>query len=179
MSPGPATEKEAELLEVVDETGTVLRLAPRSECHGNPSLMHRAVHIFVRDRAGRVFLQRRALSKHIQPGKWDTSVGGHVDPGESFETAAARELEEELGIDPKRLKKLGGLEHRHDYIWKTRIETEQVRTFELACEGPFQLHPEEIDDGRFWTEAELREAVGQDLLTPNLEHELALLGISR
>jgi isopentenyldiphosphate isomerase len=179
VSSRPATEEESELLEVVDETGHVLGLAPRSECHGNPSLVHRAVHVFVRDRAGRVFLQKRSLRKRIQPGKWDTSVGGHVDPGESYEAAAARELEEELGVELTKLGDRGQLEHRHDYVWKTHIETERVRTFELTCDGPFQLHPEEIDDGRFWTEAELRAAVGQDVLTANLEHELRLMRILR
>lgn len=176
LSKGPPVEQETELLEVVDESGRTLRLAPRSECHGNPSLVHRAVHVFVRDQAGRVFLQKRSLGKRIQPGKWDTSVGGHVDPGESYELAATRELEEELGIE---LGEFGHLEHRHDYVWSTYLETEQVRTFELTCEGPFRLHPQEIDDGRFWTEAELRDAVGQGVLTPNLEHELRLMGISR
>jgi isopentenyl-diphosphate delta-isomerase type 1 len=179
VSSGPATERESELLEVVDETGRVLRLAPRSECHGNPSLVHRAVHVFVFDRAGRVFLQKRSLSKRIQPGKWDTSVGGHVDPGESYEAAAARELQEELGVELTKLGSLGQLEHRHDYVWRTHIETERVRTFELTCDGPFRLHPEEIDDGRFWTEAELRTAVGQGVLTANLEHELRLMRILR
>ncbi len=179
MSRQPPIEKESELLEVVDEAGRVLGLAPRSECHRNPSLVHRAVHVIVRDRAGRVFLQKRSLSKRIQPGRWDTSVGGHVDPGESYESAAARELEEELGVELAALGDLGHLEHRHDYVWRTRIETERVRTFELTCEGPFRLHPEEIDDGRFWTEAELCAAVGQGVLTPNLEHELRLLQILR
>jgi isopentenyldiphosphate isomerase len=176
VSSGPATETETELLEVVDEDGHVLGLAPRSECHGNPSLAHRAVHVFVHDRTGRVFLQKRSLSKRIQPGKWDTSVGGHVDPGESYEVAAARELEEELGIE---LETSGRLEHRHDYVWRTRVETELVRTFELTCDGPFRLHPDEIDDGRFWTEAELRAEVGRGVLTANLEHELRLMGILR
>lgn len=179
MSSGPATEEESELLEVVDETGRVLGLAPRSECHGNPSLVHRAVHVFVFDRAGRVFLQKRSLRKRIQPGKWDTSVGGHVDPGESYEAAAARELEEELGVELTKSGDLGQLEHRHDYVWKTHVETERVRTFELTCDGPFRLHPEEIDDGRFWTEAELHAAVGQGVLTANLEHELRLMKILR
>ena len=176
MSSKPATEAEAELLEVVDEAGRVLGLAPRSQCHGNPALAHRAVHVFVRDGARRVFLQKRSLRKRIQPGKWDTSVGGHVDPGESYERAAVRELQEELGVDLITPGEQSRLVHRHDYVWRTSIETELVRTFELICDGPFRLHPDEIDDGRFWTVAELCAAVGQGVLTANLEHELQLLG---
>ena len=64
----------------------------RSECHRNPGLIHRAVHVFVLDGAGRIYLQKRAGSKDIQPGRWDTSVGGHLVPGESYEQGAAREM---------------------------------------------------------------------------------------
>lgn len=162
-------EAEEELLEEIDASGRVLGLRPRREFHGNPELRHRAVHVVVWNRNGALFLQKRSLRKRIQPGKWDTSVGGHVDPGESYEQAAVREVEEELGI-------IGvELEHLHDYVWQTEVETEHVRTFEATHEGPFRLHPEEIDDGRFFSAAELRTGADSGTFTPNLVHELALL----
>lgn len=173
---GPA-EHDDEFLEVVDELGQVVGAEPRSKCHGDPALAHRAVHVFVRNSRGDLFLQKRALSKRIQPGKWDTSVGGHVLPGESWERAAARELLEELGV---RLEDLGGpsaLGHLHDYVWRSPVETEHVRTYELAHEGPFRLDSIEIDEGRYWTVDELRAAAGTGVLTPNLEEELRLLGV--
>jgi len=169
--------KHPEMLEVIDEEGNVVGMAPRSKCHGDPSLAHRAVHIFVRNPKGDVFLQKRSMSKDIQPGKWDTSVGGHVDPGENYEQAAQRELLEELGIE---LETLGGpdaLIRKHDYTWRTELETEYIRTFEIVSEGPFHLHADEIDEGRFWSPQELREGCGHGVFSPNLEKELSLLDL--
>ena len=179
VTPQPSEEDEEdnEFLEIVDELGQVVGSEPRSRCHSDPALAHRAVHVFVRNSRGELFLQKRALSKRIQPGKWDTSVGGHVLPGESYEGAAAREFFEELGV---RLEDVGGgvkLKLLHDYVWRSPVETEHVRTYELAHDGPFHLDPHEIDDGRFWTADEMRRAAGTGVLTPNLEEELRLVGM--
>ncbi|MBT3220340.1 MAG: NUDIX domain-containing protein [Proteobacteria bacterium] len=167
-------EPSAELLEVVDDDGDAIGLRRRDEIHSDPSLQHRAIHILVFNDAGELFLQQRSRFKRIQPGRWDSSVGGHVDPGESYEEAAVREVGEELGVTLVAEE----LNHLHDYLWRTSVETEHVRTFRLAHEGPFSLHPAEIDDGRFWSVDELREEVGSGKMTPNLEHELCLLGLA-
>ncbi len=166
-------ETEDELLEEIDAEGRVLRLRPRHEFHGNPELHHRAAHVVVRNRAGDVFLQKRSMRKRIQPGKWDTSVGGHVDPGESYEQAAVRELEEELGVTGVEL------EYLYDYVWHSDVETEHVYTYQIIHDGPFRLHPQEIDDGRFFSSEELATGAGSGAFTPNLVHELELLGLVR
>ena len=164
-------EPDDEILEIVDEEGRVIGRARRGECHSDPRLLHRAVHLFVFDREGRVFLQKRSLSKRIQPGRWDASVGGHVDPGEEPEQAILREAAEELGLEGIAPAFL------HRYIWRSPVESELVSTFRCTHEGPFSLRADEIDEGRFHTVEELRALVGTGQLTPNLEHELALLGI--
>jgi isopentenyldiphosphate isomerase len=166
-----AAEAENEVLDIVDEQGRVIGRASRAESHSNPALAHRAVHVVVRNAAGDIFLQKRSRSKRIQPGKWDTSVGGHVDPGESYEAAAVRELSEELGISMAT-----GLRHLYDYIWRSPVETEHVRTFLLTHEGPFRLHPDEIEEGRFWSLEETGRSLGTGVFTPNLEEELRRLG---
>ncbi len=171
-----SAESDSELLEVFSPDGRMLGLRRRGEIHGDPALIHRAVHVVVRDAAGRIYLQKRSRNKRIQPGRWDTSVGGHVDPGESYRQAALRELHEELGValaDPETLEEL------HRYTWRSAVETELICTFALEHQGPFELHPEEIEEGRFWTAAELIRARGGGALTPNLEHELGLLGVVR
>jgi isopentenyldiphosphate isomerase len=61
--------------------------------------MHRSVHIYVFNRRGEVLLQLRSKDRDIQPGRWDTSEGGHLDAGEEYLQAARRELREELGVD--------------------------------------------------------------------------------
>ncbi len=169
----PSTnENDGELLEVVDESGRVTGLATRGQCHGDPALAHRAVHVLVRNSKGDLFLQKRAATKRVQPGKWDSSVGGHLLPGESYEAAAKRELEEELGITADHF------EYLHDYVWRSAIETEHIRTFAIVSDGPFRLHPDEIDAGRFWRGRELRKAMGSGILTPNLEEELRRIGLA-
>ena len=176
--PGGALEAEplGELLEVFDADGGMVGLRTRGEIHQDPSLIHRSVHVMVFNRRQELFLQKRSMQKMIMPGRWDTSVGGHVDPGESYEEAAAREMEEELGIH---LAETSGarLRHLHDYTWRTAVETERVRSFAVAWDGAIRYNPVEIDEGRFWTEQELRDAAGSGLLTTNLEHELRLGGI--
>ena len=160
-----------EILDLVDEQGRVVGRATRGECHGNPDLLHRAVHLFVFDRRGCIYLQKRSRTKRSQPGRWDTSVGGHVDLGEDPEQAVHREAAEELGLHPEQPELL------HRYLWRSPVERELISTYRCTHEGPFDLARDEIDEGRFFTPEELRRLVGSGQLTPNLEHELALLGI--
>jgi isopentenyldiphosphate isomerase len=154
-----------EVFEVIDEQGQVLRLATRSECHGDPGLMHRVVHVLVFDEQGRLFLQKRSENKDIQPGKWDTSVGGHLCPGEAEVSGARREMQEELGIQGAKLESL------YQYIMRSSVETELVTTFKTVWNGSISVEATEISEGRFWEEAEIEAALGQDVFTPNFEDE--------
>jgi isopentenyldiphosphate isomerase len=160
-----APTEQDELFEVVDEAGRVLRLATRRECHADPSLRHRVAHVLVVDRAGRLYLQKRSAAKDIQPGKWDTSVGGHLHPGESPAAGAERELAEELGICSS------ALEFLYRYTNHSPVETEWVDTFRLVWEGPIRPDPAEIEEGRWWEPAEIQAGLGRGLFTPNFEEE--------
>ena len=119
-----------ELFEIVDEQGSVLGLRPRRECHGNAALIHQAVHVLVFNEGGDLFLQKRTRTKDIQPGKWDSSVGGHMQPGETPEQAALREAEEELGL------RNTPLHFAYQYIWRSSRETELIRTYVAISAGP-------------------------------------------
>lgn len=158
-------EGSAEWFEVVDIEGRVLRLARREECHSDPSLLHRVVHVLVFDPAGRLYLQLRSRHKDIQPGKWDTSVGGHLRPGESELAGAQRELAEELGIQGAALDRL------YQYIMRSPVETEWVTTYRTVWEGKVRPDPQEIEDGRFWSPGEIQASLGQGNFTPNFEDE--------
>ena len=94
----PPAQSPDEVFDVVDENDRVIGQATRAEVHAK-KLFHRAVHILVFDTAGRVLLQKRSMAKDTCPGLFSTSCAGHVDAGERYENAAARELREELGID--------------------------------------------------------------------------------
>ena len=159
-----------EIFEIVDEDNRVVGTAKRSECHGNPSLIHRTAHVIVFHPDGRILLQKRSMEKDIQPGKWDTSVGGHLMLGEDFETAARREMVEELGI-------LDSLQLRNIFDSKIRnsIESENTRVFSTVCAGPFDFPKSEIDEVKFWTVCELRKGMEIGLFTPNLIAELERL----
>ncbi|RKY66219.1 MAG: NUDIX hydrolase [Candidatus Latescibacterota bacterium] len=154
-----------EMLEVVDEEGRVVGLAPRSLCHSDPKLAHRAVHVIVVNSKGELLLQKRSLTKDVQPGMWDTSVGGHPRPGETYEDAARREMAEELGIEG------ANLEHLYDYTWRSDRETELVRTYRCVYDGPVRPDPKEVTEARFWRTSEIEESLGTGVFTPNFEHE--------
>ncbi len=158
-----------EIFDIVDEQGRVIGSAARSVAHGDPRLIHRSVHVLVLNGRGELFLQKRSLSKDIQPGRWDSSVGGHVDRGEEVAAAAHRELREELGV--------GGasLEPIYRYLWRSAVETELVTSYLCHHEGPFALGREEIDEGRFWSFTEIERQLGTGLFTPNFEEEFRRL----
>lgn len=155
-----------EKLEIVDEDGKVIGLAPRSAVHGNPSLIHRVVHILVFNKNGDLLLQKRSPAKDVAPGKWDTSVGGHISPGEDPLTAALRETEEELGISPHPLRFL------YSYIHSNPYETELVYTHSCFHDGPFSFNRDEIDSVRFWSIDEIRKNIGNGKLSCNFESEI-------
>lgn len=157
----------SEFFEIVDADDQVIGMALRSECHGNPQLIHRVAHVLVFDRQGRLLLQKRSMNKDVQPGKWDTSVGGHLDPGESYEAAARREMFEELGIAGLPLTFLYAYPLRNDF------ESENVATFTTYHDGPFLFSVSEIDEVKFWTAQEIDAALSSGILTPNFEDEWA------
>lgn len=153
-----------ELFPLVDEEGRVIGSAMRGECHDGSKRLHPVVHLHVFDSAGRLYLQQRPLWKDIQPGKWDTAVGGHVDFGEEIADALHREVREELGVEdfmPEFLLR---------YVFESDRERELVHVYKTVYEG--EIHPSaELDGGRFWTLDEIHEVIGKGVLTPNFESE--------
>ncbi|MFW5880389.1 MAG: NUDIX hydrolase [Spirochaetota bacterium] len=155
----------AEILDIVNEADEVIGRASRADVHGNPALIHRVAHVLVFTSEGELFLQRRSPTKDVQPNKWDTSVGGHVDAGETYEDAARREMGEELGIVGVPVEPLYRYLHRNEY------ESEMVATFRVTWDGPVIVNPSEISEGRFWTLSEIH-AEESSIFTPNFLDEL-------
>ncbi len=140
-----------EIFDVVNERDEVIGRELRRIVHRD-GLKHRAVHVFVFNARGEVFLQKRSLSKDSSPGLWDSSASGHLDTGEDYDTCAMRELREEIGLvlsaPPRRLFKVEPCgETGQEFVW----------LYECESEGPFILHPEEIERGGWFT----RERVAQ------------------
>ena len=109
-----------ELFPIVDKEGHVIGSASRGECHNGSKLLHPVVHLHVFNSKGEVYLQKRPEWKDIQPGKWDTSVGGHLDYGETPEQALVREVREELGITDFQSERKGM------YVFESHRERELV-----------------------------------------------------
>src|ERR1043165_4504560 len=130
-----------EIFDVVNERDEVIGRATRREVH-RTGLKHRAVHVFVFNSRGEIFLQKRSMSKDTHPGVWDSSASGHLDCGEDYDACALRELREEIGLSlsacPKRVFKIDACDATgQEFVWIYRGE----------AEGPFTLHPEEIERG--------------------------------
>ena len=154
-----------EMFPVVDEQGNILGAATRGECHGGSRLLHPVVHLHVFNSQGDLYLQRRPLWKDIQPGRWDTAVGGHVDLGESVDMALRREAREQLGLEGFVAEPLS------TYVFESARERELVYTFRTTWDGPV-CPSDELDGGRFWTPDEIRQQLGKGVFTPNFESEL-------
>ncbi|WP_459187111.1 NUDIX domain-containing protein [Parabacteroides sp. APC149_11_2_Y6] len=150
---------------LVNEAGETIGKATRKECHSGSKLLHPVVHLHIFNDAGDLYLQKRSMTKDIQPGKWDTAVGGHVDLGETVEEALRREVREELGITdfiPQLIT---------HYIFESEIEKELVHSFRTIYNGTITPDPSELDGGRFWTATEIKDNLGKNIFTPNFEKE--------
>ena len=154
-----------EMFPIVDEEGNIVSAATRGECHSGSKLLHPVVHLHVFNSKGELYLQKRPEWKDIQPGKWDTAVGGHVDLGECVEDALRREVSEELGITdfvPERITQ---------YVFESAREKELVFVHKTTYDG--EIRPSaETDGGRFWTMQEIKDNIGKGVFTPNFEGEI-------
>ncbi|MCC5805531.1 MAG: NUDIX domain-containing protein [Opitutales bacterium] len=150
MGQADATDVAEEWLDIVDAGDRVTGRGRRGIIH-REGLMHRAVHILLRDAAGRYFVQRRSFAKDTFPGRWDSSASGHVDAGEDYDTAMRRELGEELGWSPEN----GGAWPRRILRFTAQPLTgnEFVRVYTGVADGPLQPDPSEIIDGRWLSPA--------------------------
>lgn len=158
------SDNSAEMFPIVDENGNITGAASRGECHNGSKLLHPVVHLHVFDSLGRLYLQKRPEWKDIQPGKWDTAVGGHISLGENVEMALRREAAEELNI--KDFKP----EYIKSYVFESDRERELINAFKTVIDGDI-VPSDELDGGRFWPIEEIRSNIGKDVFTPNFENE--------
>lgn len=158
-------DNKEELFPIVDEQGNIIDAATRGECHSGSKRLHPVVHLHVFNSKGELYLQKRPEWKDIQPGKWDTAVGGHIDLGENVEQALKREVREELGITDFDYEQITS------YVFESARERELVYVHKTVYDGP--IHPsDELDGGRFWSIEEIKANIGKNVFTPNFENEI-------
>jgi isopentenyl-diphosphate delta-isomerase type 1 len=139
-----------EIFDIVDDADQVSGREKRRLVH-QLGYKHRAIHVLVFNSRGKVFLQKRSMSKDTFPGAWDSSASGHLDSGEDYDQCAIRELREEIGLHisqpPRRLFKIAACQETgQEFVWVYRLDSE----------GPFTLHPEEIERGDWFSPQEVQ-----------------------
>jgi len=158
-------DDQSELFQLVDRRGNAIGQASREACHGNPSLIHLVVHCHVFDPEGRLLLQKRSFTKDTNPGRWDTSMGGHVSAGEPVRAALLRECREELGIDGTAAVRL------YSYLREGSFESEFAECFVLETRQTPRPDPLEIQEVRWFSVEEVQAMIGTGVLTPMFEEE--------
>jgi isopentenyl-diphosphate delta-isomerase type 1 len=145
-------------IQVVDENDQPIGSASKQEIW-EKGLTHRIIRVMIEDEHGRALLQKRAPTKQPYPGRWDHSVAGHVDVGEDYETAARREINEELGIVAKDLEELGSFRSNATFEWRKLNRFNRVYRLRLDSHIQFRLDPEEATEARWFELDELKQLV--------------------
>ncbi|WP_233531918.1 NUDIX domain-containing protein [Antrihabitans sp. YC2-6] len=144
-----------EVIAVYDRSGAVTGTATRSTVYAE-GLWHATSGVLVRSTDGeRIYVHRRTDIKSVYPGMHDCLAGGVVDPGETIEEAAVRELAEELGITGVALRPLA--DASWDGEWNDRPMRCHLFAFEARYDGPIRHQASEIADGWWWTDRELAD----------------------
>ncbi|MGB4759347.1 MAG: NUDIX domain-containing protein [Candidatus Saccharimonadales bacterium] len=147
------------LIQVVDEYDNPIGTATIAEAQ-EKSLYHRIARVVLEDENGNILLQKRTMQKGTYPGCWDNSAAGHVDAGESYEVAAARELKEELGIEVA-LTERG--KYAKNFVYKEAGKPDKalnrfhaVYSATIPHDTKFTLQAEEVDEVKWFTVDEIK-----------------------
>lgn len=135
-------------------------------------LIHRIVRIMVFDEHDRMLVQKRSMQMGLYPGCWDNSAAGHVDAGETYEQAALRELEEELGLTGYFLERVDN--YYSDGKFHERILKRFTDVYKLVLPDPlpnFSLQEAELSGVRWMAIADIKRLVqdSPELVTDGLE----------
>lgn len=148
-----------ELVDIVDETGAVVETVTRARMRAE-NLLHRSVFIVVLNDADELLVHRRADWKDIWPGAWDIAVGGVVSTDESWESAASRELAEELGVSAE-------LVYLGEGIYEDADVRELARIYRVHSEGPFTFPDDEVVEAAWLSVTDLRDWIAERSVCPD------------
>jgi isopentenyl-diphosphate delta-isomerase type 1 len=145
-----------EFFDVVNDHDQVVGRASRAEVHAR-GLKHRAVHAFVFNPSGELFVQKRSATKDTFPGCYDSSASGHLGSSEEYDACAVRELQEELGlkVSPQLLRKHFKIAACPETGW------EFVWVYSIQGDFTPAVNPAEIETGCFSPVSSVRALIAQ------------------
>lgn len=133
-----------EMVVLVDDQNRVIGTAPKRDIHHSETPLHRGFSVFLFNSRGELLLQQRAFTKQTWPGVWSNSCCGHPMPDETFEQAADRRLEFELG-----LKGIALAEALPDFRYRAEkdgvVENEICPVFIGFTEAVPKPNPDEVE----------------------------------
>ena len=148
-----------EMVEVIDANFNVLKIVSREEII-EKNLKHKGAFVIVKNDSGQCYAQKRSAKKETYPGLWCVSAGGGVVAGESFEAAASRELEEELGIKAE-------IEFAFDFSFYSDVANYISKIYIAVYNGEIRPNPEEIEQGKWVTKEEVMQMIQENQLCPD------------
>lgn len=110
--------------------------------------------VFLFNSKGNIILQKNALAKRVDAGKWSYSAAGHVDAGETYEQAALRELKEEMGIEAKKITFIA-----KDCRLKDGQPSSFHHVFKVVLDDVITPDPSEVAEVREFTISELKQEI--------------------
>ena len=126
-----------EFFDIVDDKDNVIGKATRTECH-QKAFLHRTIHVLILNSQDELLLQKRSPTQELAPSHWTSSVGGHVNFGETYQEAASREMEEELGIKTE-------LEEFSKILSANQGHNQLITAFTATHEGPFNPDTKDVE----------------------------------
>ncbi len=133
------TDNQDEQLIVINDQDEIIDYRSRSDCHSDPSLLHRTVGAVILNDSGEILLQKRSKTKDMDPGFWGISAAGHVSRGQTDEEAVKREVKEELGV-------VVDFVFVGNMMVRNEKESERAAIFKGLHNGPFEINPQEVDE---------------------------------
>ncbi len=150
--------EEIEYLDLVDENDNVIGKEDRNIIYENNMKNFRVINIMIMNSENKIIVPKRSDNRRLFPNCYDCSVGGHVSSGESYEEAAYRELEEELGIKNVKLEQIG-------YFKPSDIDTSCFsKMYKLVYDGDLNYDKDGIQEIFYMNKEEIRKLISENPL---------------
>ncbi len=135
---------------------------------------HLVIHVCVFNSENKMLIQQRQPFKEGWSNMWDVSVGGSATAGENSQTAAQRELEEEIGLKVS-FEKIRPIltvhfDHGFDDIYTLNMDVDI---------NDLKLQYEEVQAVKWASEDEILEMIANGTFIPYHEHLISLLFFMR